>query len=237
MPSALSPSAQDPESPIRHPYRDDLYRLLARHLPDTALFVLDTNLRILVAEGQALTAHHFNPRDLEGQLITDVLTSQDSQGLLNQYRESIHVNGNLTRIYKWSQRYFEIRTVPISDEQDRVIYLMVVARDITQQRASEQALIDAERRSRALLDALPDAMFVVNREGVILEAHAHTGIDWPIRAESVGKTVHELALSQMSQQRLISAVDRAWKRASHKPTSTSSNCPAEMSTLRGARWP
>ncbi len=209
MPSALSPSAQDSEPSMRHPYRDDLYRLLARHLPDTALFVLDTNLRILVAEGQALTAHHFNPRDLEGKLITDVLTSQDSQGLLSQYRESISANENLTRVYEWSQGYFEIRTVPVSDKQDRVIYLMVVARDITQQRANEQALIDAERRSRALLDALPDAMFVVNREGVILEAHAHTGIDWPIRAESVGKTVHELDLSQMSQQRLISAVDRA----------------------------
>ncbi len=215
MPNSLSPSTQGSEPSMRHPYRDDFYWLLARHLPDTALFVLDEHLRILVAEGEALTANHFNPRDLEGRLITEVLTLQDAQGLLDQYSESIRTHENLMRIYEWSQKYFEVRTVPISDKQDQIIYLMVVARDITQQRANEQALIDAERRSRALLDALPDAMFVVNRDGVILEAHAHAGINWPIRAESVGQTVHELNLSPISHQRLMNAVDRALE--THQP--------------------
>lgn len=209
MPNALSPSAQDSESSAGRIRRDELYRLLARHLPDTALFLLDHNLRILVAEGQALSASGFSPSDLEGKLITEVLTSDTSGQLINQYRESIENGQELIRTYEWSVGYFEIHTLPVRTQRGKVAYLMVVANDITQRRANERALIDAERRSRALLDALPDAMFVVNRDWIIVEAHAHAGIDWPICAEHVGSTLHEVGLSQVAIQRLVTALNRA----------------------------
>jgi PAS domain S-box-containing protein len=209
MPNALSPSAQDSGSSAGRIRRDELYRLLARHLPDTALFLLDHNLRILVAEGQALTANNYNPSDIEGKLITEVLITQDSQSLVEQYRESLSSGEELVRTYEWSMGEFEVHTLPVRTQRGKVAYLMVVANDITQRRASERALIDAERRSRALLDALPDAMFVVNRDWVIVEAHSHTGIDWPIRAEHVGSTIHEVGLSQVATQRLVTALNRA----------------------------
>jgi signal transduction histidine kinase/PAS domain-containing protein len=183
--------------------------LLARHLPDTALFLLDHNLRILVAEGQALTANNYSPSDLEGKLITEVLTSDTSGQLVSQYRESIEHAEELIRTYEWEVGDFEIHTLPVRNQRGKVAYLMVVANDITQRRANERALIDAERRSRALLDALPDAMFVVNRDWIIVEAHAHPSITWPIRAENVGQTIHELGLSQVAIQRLMNALNRA----------------------------
>ncbi len=208
MPNALSPSAYDSGSSAGRIRRDELYRLLARHLPETALFLLDGNLRILVAEGQALNVRGYNSSDLEGKFITDVLVTQDSQSLVEQYRESLSSGTELVRTYEWSLGEFEVHTLPVRTQRGKVAYLMVVANDITQRRASERALIDAERRSRALLDALPDAMFVVNRDWVIVEAHASAAIEWPIRAESVGSTIYDVGLSQVAIQRLVTTLNR-----------------------------
>ena len=209
MPNALIPSARNSRSSAHLVQRAEWYRLLARHLPDTALFLLDQQLRILVAEGQALTANGYNPSDLEGQLITDVLTSEDSQGLVEQYRTVLRTGQELEKTYQWADKQFEVRAVPLQTKAGKPIYLMVVAIDVTERRRNERALVNAEQRSRALLEALPDAMFVVSRDWVITEAHAHPSISWPITAASVGTSVQDVGLSPVAVQRLMNALSRA----------------------------
>jgi PAS domain S-box-containing protein len=58
------------------------------------------------------------------------------------------------------------------DTQKRVCKVYGAAQDITQQKHAEYALRESEARARSLINALPDMMFRVNREGVILDYKA-----------------------------------------------------------------
>ena len=50
---------------------------------------------------------------------------------------------------------------------------LVLLRDITDQVATEQALGQSEERSRVLLQAFPDTIYLFNRDGVYVGYHAH----------------------------------------------------------------
>jgi PAS domain S-box-containing protein len=171
--------------------RDQLYRLVARHIPNTALFLLDQYLRILVAEGQALRSSGYDPKNLEGQLITNVLTSPDRNELIEQYREALEGVEN-EREYHWEDRgSYQVHAIPVSADSNSDIYLMVVATNITEQVKAQQTIANAERRTRALLSALPDAMFVVNRDGIITEVNVQDESTFLFPRDSIGKTISD----------------------------------------------
>ncbi len=52
---------------------EELYRLLMQQLPNVAVFVFDHDLRLMVAEGEALTHQGLHDTDVEGKLLSDVL--------------------------------------------------------------------------------------------------------------------------------------------------------------------
>ncbi len=60
----------------------------------------------------------------------------------------------------------------IRDTEGHVLYYEGTAEDITEHKQAEQALRESESRNRAILDALPDLMFIQNADGVYLDYHA-----------------------------------------------------------------
>jgi PAS domain S-box-containing protein len=69
------------------------------------------------------------------------------------------------RVVSWS-------LTPLVDAQGRPRYL-ISGIDVTERRRHEEELRASEARNRALLDALPDLMFRVTRDGVYVDYHAH----------------------------------------------------------------
>jgi signal transduction histidine kinase/PAS domain-containing protein len=158
-----NPSPYQTADAVRYP----LYRMLAANLPDAAVFLLEKDMRITIAEGQGLRRNNYNPQALEGQRITDVLSdTQSSRDLLNQYREGLEGREDV-REYQWPQGYFRVHTLPVRNENGEVTRLMVVAIDITRQKEDQRKLEAASERTHAIMEALPDVMLVVNREGII----------------------------------------------------------------------
>ncbi|HKO63402.1 MAG TPA: PAS domain S-box protein, partial [Pyrinomonadaceae bacterium] len=68
----------------------------------------------------------------------------------------------------WTESYLS----PIIDGNQKVIGLRGVTLDITQRKLAAQALRHAEERDRAILNAIPDLMFVQTLDGVFLDYHA-----------------------------------------------------------------
>ena len=61
---------------------------------------------------------------------------------------------------------------PICDvAQNRVIRIYGAAQDITEQKEVEQALRQSEARNRAFLNAIPDYMFLISRDGIFKDYH------------------------------------------------------------------
>lgn len=81
------------------------------------------------------------------------------------------------------------RTVSIKDKQFRV----AVVRDLTQQRETEKALRDSERKYRHLMRQAPDAVFVRNRDGQIIDINEQTcKLTGYAREELLKKTIVDL---------------------------------------------
>ena len=62
------------------------------------------------------------------------------------------------------QRYEEVRITPLNSQE-----VLVIIRDITDQKQAERALQQSEEKSRALLATIPDLMFRVDMNGIFRE--------------------------------------------------------------------
>jgi PAS domain S-box-containing protein len=85
-----------------------------------------------------------------------------------------------------------------------------IARDITQQKEAEKALHGAEARNRALLNAIPDVIVRVRRDGVVLDYQAgHVAPPGARRPEDViGTTVRDQLPAGVADD-VMAYVDRA----------------------------
>jgi diguanylate cyclase (GGDEF)-like protein/PAS domain S-box-containing protein len=62
-----------------------------------------------------------------------------------------------------------VRYGPLRNALGEIVGVLATVRDVTERREAEEALRSSEGRNRALLNAMPDMMFRVNREGLLLE--------------------------------------------------------------------
>ena len=95
----------------------------------------------------------------------------------------------------------EARIVPYT--QDEVI---IIIRDITTRRLIEDALRKSEARNRALLEAIPDAVVRIHRNGTYLDAKDPMDFAPIVQAQQVvGKRVPDLLEPRLAQQFLAVA--------------------------------
>ena len=129
-----------------------------------------------------LNAVHPDDRDLVNAAVDEALTngtpySIDHRVVLPDGTEkTVHEQAEVTR---------DIRGNPTR--------MAGTAHDITDRRAAERALLISESRLRALLDAMPDMIFRLNREGTFLEFHGPK--DAPLvfaEEEFLGRTLSEI---------------------------------------------
>ncbi|MGB9874515.1 MAG: PAS domain S-box protein [bacterium] len=65
---------------------------------------------------------------------------------------------------------------PVFDETGRVVAIVGIARDITQQKKAQEKIIESERNLRAFLEALKEPAILLNSEGEILFANKNASL-------------------------------------------------------------
>lgn len=65
--------------------------------------------------------------------------------------------------------YLDVNKAPILDNWGNITGTVGSGRDVTKEKLYEQALAESETRYRALLEANPDLMFLISREGVFID--------------------------------------------------------------------
>ncbi|PIE16190.1 MAG: hypothetical protein CSA66_07735 [Proteobacteria bacterium] len=124
--------------------RERLYQIVARHLPDSAVLLFDTELRYLLAEGPALEATGYPTTELVGRTLPQVLEPDAAERIAPIYRavlegRSVDVTQDLS-----DGRTFSLKAVPVR-EGGEVVAGIVVARDVSRERRLEAQLRQSQK--------------------------------------------------------------------------------------------
>src|SRR5919202_1715144 len=96
-------------------------------------------------------------------------------------------------------REYECRLV-LSGEDE----VLVIVREITERKRAEAELRKSEARNKALLDAVPDLMFRLSREGIFLDFRANSDRNLYIPREAIiGKTICEVLPPQVAEMGML----------------------------------
>jgi diguanylate cyclase (GGDEF)-like protein/PAS domain S-box-containing protein len=134
---------------------DELHRLLTANLPDTTVFLLDQDLRILIADGEAIRRLPWFHEDLfRGRLVAELDGMVPDEVLaLSIATYSAALQGERGGFEFVSEGLtFSVQAAPVRGDEDAVESVLVVARDITERTHAEQQIARHARQQKAVAE-------------------------------------------------------------------------------------
>lgn len=147
----------------------ELYRLLVSNIPSVAIFVVDHDLRYLVAEGQALHNAGMTPADLKGKTIFEVLQPELVGIYETHYGQALAGQPFQIEHHSHGRDYITHGT-PLRNAAGEVFAAMAVSYDITEHKRSDRHMAFLAEISNDLAPLLT-VDEIVNRIGERLSAH------------------------------------------------------------------
>lgn len=190
------------------------YRALYDQTND-AIFILDLNGAYLDVNRRAA--------DMLGYSREELLSLNFSYTVMpDELHESAHVlemlkRGETVTVYERTFRrkdgrplQAEINVQLVRDSDGHPLHIQSVVRDISERKASEQALRATETRNRAMLQAIPDNVFVMSRDGVFVEFEWHGPELLPIPVDQIiGANIRDLDMGTGLADLALNAIQEA----------------------------
>src|SRR5689334_6386454 len=158
---------------------DDPFRLLVQSIVDYAIYMLDTKGIVTSWNAGAERIKGFQTEEIVGQHFSTFYTPEDRKaGVPNKVLETARREGKFEgegwRVRKDGTRFWASVVVDaIKDEDGEVISFAKITRDMTEHRAAQQALLEAERRFRILVQGVTDyAIYMLDPEGLVTNWNA-----------------------------------------------------------------
>lgn len=118
----------------------------------------------------------FRAEELIGESVNKLVAPEERRDAEEKHR--LLSSGVQVPVYeRWicrkdgSQFPVEINLFPVRDAEGKVLYLQSIARDMSKRKAAERALLESERRYRALFEQSLDTILLMNLEGYIFNAN------------------------------------------------------------------
>ena len=103
------------------------------------------------------------------------------------------------------------RNSAVFDKTGQVLATVNSGEDITDRKATEEALIRSETRNKMLLAAIPDLMFILSREGDYIDCRANNNHSLAMpRREVIGKNIADIGFTAQDLQAIKNHIARAF---------------------------
>lgn len=144
--------------------------------PGIAIIVFDREYRYLVAAGGALTEAGMDDDTIIGRTLYQVLPTDLVEILEPFYADVFEgITNHLERTI--NHKVYEMIFRPVRDHKGNIKAGMIINTDISHQRLAEQALLDSVTLNQAILDALPDILLRIDRDGQLIDIFTRDGND------------------------------------------------------------
>ena len=158
---------------------DDPFKLLVQSIVDYAIYLLDPTGIVTSWNVGAERIKGFQTEEIIGKHFSVFYTEEDRkagvpQRVLETARREGKFEGEGWRVRKDGSCFWASVVVDrINDQDGKLIGFAKITRDMTEKRKSEQALLEAERRFRILVQGVTDyAIFMLDPEGRVTNWNA-----------------------------------------------------------------
>jgi PAS domain S-box-containing protein len=158
---------------------DRRYQLLLNALTDYAVYMLDTEGRVVTWNAGAARLKGYSEAEVLGQPYSRFFVEEDQrrgrpEQALVQAAERGRFEAEGWRVRKNGSQFWALATLEaIRDEAGRLIGFAKVTRDMTERQAAQEALLDSERRFRLLVEGVADyAICMLDPSGVVTSWNA-----------------------------------------------------------------
>ncbi len=167
---------------------EERYRKLAESTTDM-IYIADRDGSILYANASAAAALGFDANSIVGKRQEQLFPPEVAPSHAGNIKQ-VFETGELfkaDRVYRFGseETWLNTRLMPLRDENGQVTSVMGVSRNITDRKRAEEALRESERTLRTLIDASPEAIFLMGTDGTVLIANETL-------AHRLGRTVDEI---------------------------------------------
>jgi PAS domain S-box-containing protein len=147
---------------------EERWRATVENLPAGAVFVVDRNLRYLLAGGEALSAGGLEPEDIVGRRVSEMLPPELVADCEAEYRRAL-AGESFDREHTVRDRWYISRGTPLRSASGEVYAVLAVSYDITDRKRAEAALRDSEEKYRTLVCANSKMVWATDADGNIVE--------------------------------------------------------------------
>ncbi|MCS6959964.1 MAG: ATP-binding protein [Pseudanabaenaceae cyanobacterium SKYGB_i_bin29] len=151
---------------------EERYRSIVENQQELIICWSTADNRITYANAATRKLFQCDKEPVENKSILDYIYSEDKEWVTQKISAlsllSPHVNIKCRIVLPDKQVRWQVWQLYLTTTQE----VQGVGRDITEQVLIEETLEKFENRSRALIESIPDSIFIVNREGILLDIHS-----------------------------------------------------------------
>ena len=164
---------------VEKPIAEEPFKLLVQAIVDYAIYMLDPKGFVTSWNAGAERIKGFQTEEIVGQHFSKFYTEEDrAAGMPEKVLETARTEGKFVgegwRVRKDGSRFWASVVVDrINDEKGKLVGFAKVTRDMTEQRNAQQALLEAERRFRILVEGVTDyAIYMLDPDGRVTNWNA-----------------------------------------------------------------
>lgn len=181
---------------------EDMYRTMVEHSNDL-IWTLDTNGNFTFLNDIAAKTTGLSSDEWTGRSFIPLILEEDLPNIMEVFNRNLKGEPcNYELRFKKSDD--ELLTLAVNTSpifiSGKVEGIVSFGRDITAQKKSEENLKNTLFRYKALLEAVPDMMFLFDKEGFIIEFHAENDEDLYLAPDVfVGKNVQDVLEKELAE--------------------------------------
>lgn len=183
------------------------YKFLINSAQD-AIFFKDLESRYLMANRKTLEAFGLPEGDVIGKNDYEIMPDMNEAEKNVSDDRIVFSSGEYTDVVKHmtgadkKEYWFQAKKVPQFDSEGKVIGLVGIARDITDQKRAESELQQSREDLKAVLDATLESIILLDRKGIVSMANQTACDRLKIKKEDlIGKIAYDLLPPDVAEER------------------------------------